>query len=130
MVAHVAGLERLGNAYFVLLGVGAANTAVSAYYYLRIVRAMLLEEDATPSVTCGVCGSGTVLLTLLSVLIVAAGIIWNPITKEADRAAATFTSLKVRVKPSDIPDRTEPAKKLPPPVAPGKGANNKKDPAT
>ncbi|HVL15716.1 MAG TPA: hypothetical protein VM529_24300, partial [Gemmata sp.] len=38
-----AGRANLGAFFYVLLGVGALNTALSAYYYLRVVRAMLLE---------------------------------------------------------------------------------------
>ena len=42
--ATAAGHANLGTAFYVLLCVGVVNTAVSAYYYLKIVRAMLLEE--------------------------------------------------------------------------------------
>ena len=41
--ASASGPPGLGAVFYVLLAVGAVNTAVSAYYYLKVARAMLLE---------------------------------------------------------------------------------------
>ena len=93
---------------------------------------MLLDDDATPTLSCSTCPTGGAFLTLLAALLLAAGIVWNPITAATDRAAAPFSSLQYKVKASDVPVRTEPAKKLPPPVANpggGKKGNPKKGPA-
>jgi NADH-quinone oxidoreductase subunit N len=128
--AREAGHTRLGNAYFALLIVGAVNTAASAYYYLRVVRAMLLEDDANPGATCTVCGSAGVFLTLLAALLVAAGVIWNPIEQAAQRAAAPFATKMSKLAPPQ-PDpnaaKKEPAGKAAPKKG-GKGANPKKGP--
>jgi NADH-quinone oxidoreductase subunit N len=134
--AHDAGHARLGNGYFALLLVGAVNTAASAYYYLRVVRAMLLEDDANPGTACTVCGSGGAFLTLLAALLIAAGVVWNPISNAAERAAAPFATLASRPKPTIEPNT--PLGKGPPNVVQpgggnkqgggGKGANPKKGP--
>jgi NADH-quinone oxidoreductase subunit N len=119
-----AGFTRLGTAYYVLLGVGAVNTAISAYYYLRVVRAMLLEEDPAPQMSCSVCAGGTIYLSFLAAMLFVAGIVWNPITQATDRAAATFTPLKVR---DPIQDVGPAPKGVAPPAAniPGKGGGPK-----
>jgi NADH-quinone oxidoreductase subunit N len=43
-VLNVAATPQGGTAYYLLAIAAAVNTAVSAYYYLRIVKAMYLER--------------------------------------------------------------------------------------
>ncbi|HEY1186513.1 MAG TPA: NADH-quinone oxidoreductase subunit N, partial [Gemmata sp.] len=88
--ASASGPPALGTLFFVLLGVGAVNTAVSAYYYLKVARAMLLDdpEAGTPPVKCS-AGAGLLLVALVAVL-VAGGVVWNPLMGETARAAGAF----------------------------------------
>jgi NADH-quinone oxidoreductase subunit N len=88
-VATGSGHASLGTAFYVLLGVGAVNTAVSAYYYLKIGRAMLLDEptDPTPIKTSPAAASYLVVLTLA---LFALGILWNPLMDAAKHAAGAF----------------------------------------
>lgn len=79
----------VGTAFFVLLGVGAVNTAVSAYYYLKIVRAMLLEEPVSGEPQASAPGAALFLVALVAFL-VAAGVLWDPLMTEAIRAAGAF----------------------------------------
>jgi NADH-quinone oxidoreductase subunit N len=88
--ATAAGHANLGTAFYVLLGVGAVNTAVSAYYYLKVVRAMVLESPEGAPAVRGPGAAAVGYLTLLAALLVAAGVVWNPLTRTADRAAASF----------------------------------------
>ena len=68
-----AASANLGTFYAVLLGIGALNTAMSAYYYLRIVILMYMV-DGEPEVhrarmlswTAGVSAVGTVVLTIFA----------------------------------------------------------------
>lgn len=83
--ATAGGHAGLGNALFVLLAVAAVNTAVSAYFYLKVVRAMLLDDGEATPVTAGT-GAGT-LLVVLAAGLVALGVIWNPLVGVCDRAA-------------------------------------------
>lgn len=79
----------LGTVFYVLLGVGAVNTAVSAYYYLKIARAMLLEEpDTTTAIPLS--PTATLFLVTLCAFLVAAGVLWDPLLGETLRAASAF----------------------------------------
>jgi NADH-quinone oxidoreductase subunit N len=79
----------LGWYYFGLLAVAALNTALSAGYYLRVIRAMTLD-DPTDETPIRVPFGGQVLIGLLTALVLAAGILWDPLTKAADQAAKSF----------------------------------------
>ncbi|HYH65772.1 MAG TPA: NADH-quinone oxidoreductase subunit N [Urbifossiella sp.] len=79
----------LGTAFGVFLAVGAVNTAVSAVYYLKVVRAMVLDESPdSPAVATG--GPATLLLAVLAAGVVALGVVWNPLTTAADAAATSI----------------------------------------
>ena len=89
--ATVAGKGSLGITFYVFLAVGAVNTAVSAYYYLRVVRAMLLDEPESPGIAIPGLGAGAWLyLVGLAALLVAAGVVWNPLTTAATHATDIF----------------------------------------
>src|SRR4051812_2999675 len=78
-----------GPLFFVFLGVGAVNTAVSAYYYLKVVRAMLLDEPDTDTFTPVAPAAGLFLVALVAFLF-AAGVVWDPLVAETARAASAF----------------------------------------
>lgn len=89
--ATASGPPGLGAVFYVLLGVGAVNTAVSAYYYLKIARAMLLDDpDAgAPDVkTSPVAG---LFLVALVAFLFAAGLVWDPLMAETTRAVTAFS---------------------------------------
>ena len=90
--ATASGPPGLGVLFYVLLGVGAVNTAVSAYYYLKVVRTMLLEEpDGTASREPEASALPTTLfLVALVAFLVAAGVVWDPLMAETTRAASAF----------------------------------------
>jgi NADH-quinone oxidoreductase subunit N len=88
--ATASGPPGLGAVFYVLLVVGAVNTAVSAYYYLKVARAMLLEEpegDATPVTLSPRAG---LFLVALVALLFAAGVLWDPLMAETGRAVSAF----------------------------------------
>jgi NADH-quinone oxidoreductase subunit N len=86
-------LERAngpGGTWYVLLAIiGALNTAVSLYYYARIVRAMFLDA---PRVRTPVEPrmSQQVMLAAFSALVLVFGIWWNPIVSWSQRSLAMF----------------------------------------
>ena len=87
------GRVPLGVTCYVLLGVAVVNTAVSAGYYLRVVRAAVLDEPAgewrKPNE-----GGGLVLMGL-AVATVALGIAWTPLLELTTRAAdSLFAGLR------------------------------------
>jgi NADH-quinone oxidoreductase subunit N len=86
--ATADGPPGLGAMFYVLFAVGAINTAVSAYYYLKVARAMLLEDPAggpQPSAL-----PAALFLTGLVAFLFAAGVVWNPLMDETMRAASAF----------------------------------------
>lgn len=87
--ATAAGQANLGTTFYVLLGIAAVNTAASAYYYLKVVRMMLLEEpqSAGPVIHSPVA---SLYLIVLAAALFAAGIVWNPLTDLTTRSVAGF----------------------------------------
>jgi NADH-quinone oxidoreductase subunit N len=82
--------ELLAWYFFGLLAVAAINTAISAGYYLRVIRAMTLDDppaDAGP-IRVPICGQ--ILIAVLTGLVLAVGILWDPLTRTADQAAKSF----------------------------------------
>lgn len=89
--AMTAGQTNLGTVFYVLFAVGAVNTAVSAYYYLRVARMMLLEDP--PSVGAAmpaISPAASLYLLALAAALFAAGLVWNPLIDLTGRAVATF----------------------------------------
>jgi NADH-quinone oxidoreductase subunit N len=89
--ATAGGPPGVGRVFYVLLGVGAVNTVVSAYYYLRVVRAMLLDEPDTVT-PLPLSLPGALFLVALVAFLIAAGVVWDPLTGEAGRAASAFSA--------------------------------------
>jgi NADH-quinone oxidoreductase subunit N len=80
----------VGTVFYVLFAVGAVNTAVSAYYYLKVVRAMLLEDPASPEPQPSTFPASLFLVALVAFLI-AAGVVWDPLVAETTKAVSGFT---------------------------------------
>jgi len=72
------------------------NTAISAGYYLRVVRVMTLDDPVDPA-PIHVPFGGRALVTLLAVLVVVAGVFWNPLNRAAERGARAFESSPTKV---------------------------------
>jgi NADH-quinone oxidoreductase subunit N len=98
--AATTGHTNLGIVFYILLAIGAVNAAMSAYYYLKVVRAMLLDSPeiqespgkggSTPSFEIHVSAASSLYLVVLTLALFAAGIVWNPIMKVTDRAAESL----------------------------------------
>lgn len=89
----LAGQPALGTAFYALLGVGVVNTVISAGYYLRVLRAAGLDDpevrdEKGEPVPLGASPAAAVYVLGLAVLLVAAGVAWNPITAAAGKAVA------------------------------------------
>jgi hypothetical protein len=56
----------------------------------------VLDSPESPAAAAGKIGAGaTGYLTLLAALVVALGVVWNPLTRTADRAAASFRATTI-----------------------------------
>jgi len=84
------GFSITGQAYLmVLLVVGGLNTAISLFYYLRVVRVMTIDDPPDPlpaTLPLGQSGSGifVFLLTIPTAVLIVA---WEPISNAATAAA-------------------------------------------
>jgi NADH-quinone oxidoreductase subunit N len=73
-----------------LLVVAGINTVLSAAYYLKILRVMILDsppEDVQPTRTSA---GSALFVSVLAGLVIAAGVLWNPLTKAATRGVEPF----------------------------------------
>lgn len=75
---YSAELPWLGTCFYVLLAVGVINTALSAGYYLRLMRVMSLDEP-TNSAPLGEQLAGRVYVMVLALALLVLGIWWNPL---------------------------------------------------
>lgn len=84
-----AALMRDGNFWhYVLALIGVINSAISLYYYARIIKAMFLEEPVTkPAGRLAVPAVYFVLAVLLVVPVILLGIYWAPLMRLAEMAA-------------------------------------------
>jgi NADH-quinone oxidoreductase subunit N len=94
MFLFYALFERIGlpggNWYAALALVGAVNTAVSLYYYARIIRAMFIDPayEAAPEVRAGL--GQQALLAGFSAFILVFGVWWDPIVNWTARSLELF----------------------------------------
>jgi NADH-quinone oxidoreductase subunit N len=84
-----AALLRAESPFFYVVAlIGVVNSAVSLYYYARVVKAMYLEqaEGEAPALPLSVAHAA--FLTLLAVPTIVLGLWWAPLAEAAERAAA------------------------------------------
>ncbi|HYS08266.1 MAG TPA: proton-conducting transporter membrane subunit, partial [Myxococcales bacterium] len=81
-----AAVVQRGGFWNVLLAViGVLNSAVSLFYYARIIKAMYLEE-ATDERPLAVPAVYTGLLVALAIPVLALGLYWTPLVRWASAA--------------------------------------------
>jgi NADH-quinone oxidoreductase subunit N len=87
------GQSGLANGFYVLLAVGVVNTVVSAGYYLRVLKAAVLDESQEPTPTHGgstVRWGLSAFLLLLAAAVVILGLAWNPLMKLTSNATESM----------------------------------------
>lgn len=77
-----------GWVYFTLLGVGVVNTALSAVYYLRVLRVLVLEpaDSTTPTRPARPAPGAAALVGVFASALVVLGIVWGPLIQAADQS--------------------------------------------
>ena len=77
--------------------VAAVNTVISAAYYLRVLRVMILDAPPNGEMPAATNSKGAVaFLSLLAGLVVVAGLLWNPLTEAGKRGVAEFQQSRPR----------------------------------
>lgn len=89
--AYTGPSPWLSNLYWALLVIGGLNTAISAFYYIRVLRVMILDkppetEVAQPRVSFAAVNY----VTLLAVIVFGLGIAWNFLSEASDKGVKFF----------------------------------------
>ncbi|MHB1843867.1 MAG: NADH-quinone oxidoreductase subunit N [Deltaproteobacteria bacterium] len=82
-------LERGGGWYVALALCGAVNSAISLYYYARIVKAMILDKGATEEKVALPHTYGFLMMGSVAALVVF-GLYWNPLYRVTQLATASI----------------------------------------
>jgi NADH:ubiquinone oxidoreductase subunit 2 (subunit N) len=90
-----AGSPGLGYTMYALLVVGGLNTAISAVYYIRVLKVMVLdrsveEVEGQPPAPLPLPAGRAAYATILAVAVVALGVFWNAVTRASDRGVDRF----------------------------------------
>ena len=91
-----AGQTNYGNILFGLLLVGGLNTVLSLFYYVRVLKVMVLEKpleevEGRESTPLAVPAWQNAYVIVLSVVIVAMGLFWNQLSQaSSSRGIGTF----------------------------------------
>jgi NADH-quinone oxidoreductase subunit N len=84
-----AAVLRVGTPFFYVVAIlGVLNSAVSLYFYARVVKAMYLEQAEGQAADFGLAPSYATLLTVLAVPTVLLGIWWAPLSGVVDSASS------------------------------------------
>jgi NADH-quinone oxidoreductase subunit N len=89
------GQPRLGYWLYALLVIGGLNTVLSVVYYLKVMKVMILETtleevEGRPSPPLAAPGASVLYASLLAVVILVAGILWDPLARVSDRGVDRF----------------------------------------
>lgn len=73
-----------------LVAIGVANTLVSLFYYLRVVKTMVLDPQRAgrPAPEIGLWSNPGFFCALIAFLLVLLGVFWNPLFAQAEHAAS------------------------------------------
>ena len=77
-----------------LLIVAALNTVISAAYYLKMLRVMILDAPPEHAPPLRVAPGTTLFTTVLAGLVLLVGLAWNPLTKAATHAVSGFEAAR------------------------------------
>jgi NADH-quinone oxidoreductase subunit N len=90
-----SGETGLGFTLLALLGVGGINSVISAVYYLRVMKVMIIEgsaedlEGKAPTRMAEPAGN-VIYATLLALVVIGLGFAWNPLSDVSDKGVERF----------------------------------------
>jgi NADH-quinone oxidoreductase subunit N len=93
--------SMLSNTMFALLVIGGLNTVISAVYYVKVMKVMILDsslEDVENREPRGLAEppGAVVYATFLAVLIFGAFLLWNPLDRASQRGVQPFQEVRPR----------------------------------
>jgi NADH-quinone oxidoreductase subunit N len=97
----------LGYTMYALLVIGGINTAISAVYYIKVLRVMILDRsveqlEGEVSEPLPVPAASSFYASVLAAVIVIVGILWNPLSIASDKGTNRFLNV-----PHDSQKRAE-----------------------
>jgi NADH-quinone oxidoreductase subunit N len=92
------GLDGLGYLMYALLFIGALNSVLSLFYYVKVLKVMALEKpleevEGRPAAPVRVPLAGTVFASLMALALLVLGILWDPLAYQSDRGVGQFRQL-------------------------------------
>jgi NADH-quinone oxidoreductase subunit N len=89
------GQTELGYIMYTLLAILVLNTALSAVYYLKVIKVMILDKtieevEGRPAVPLPVPAGAAFYGTILAAMIFVIGIAWNPLAQASDEGVSRF----------------------------------------
>ncbi len=89
------GHAELGYWLYALLVIGGLNTVLSVVYYIKVLKVMILETtleevEGRPSPPLAEPGGSVLFASLLAVVILVVGILWDPLARLSDRGVDRF----------------------------------------
>jgi NADH:ubiquinone oxidoreductase subunit 2 (subunit N) len=80
---------------YALLVIGGLNTVLSVFYYVKVMKVMILDRsvedvEGRPAVPLAEPVGVRAYALLLAVLLVVAGVLWDPLVTASDKGAGRF----------------------------------------
>jgi NADH-quinone oxidoreductase subunit N len=93
----LAGQSGLGATMIALLVIGGLNTVLSVFYYLKVMKVMILEKpldeiEGREPIPLPEPVGARIYLGLLAAVLVVVGILWGPLAAESQKGASSFAS--------------------------------------
>src|SRR5262249_52826919 len=90
-----SGQAGLGYTMYALLVIGGLNTVLSVFYYLKVMKVMIIDRsvedvEGRPAVPLAEPVGVRAYALLLAVLLVVAGVLWDPLATAGDKGAGRF----------------------------------------
>jgi NADH-quinone oxidoreductase subunit N len=89
------GRPELGYVLYALLVIAGINTVLSAVYYLKVLKVMILETtldevEGRPTAPLPLSQGPAIYATLLAVVLLVAGVLWDPLATQSARGVDRF----------------------------------------
>jgi NADH-quinone oxidoreductase subunit N len=78
----------LGTMYWALLVIGGFNTVFSLFYYVKVLRVMILDRPDETTVPAPLPMTSAIYVSALAAMVLVLGVAWDRLAKTSDRGAA------------------------------------------
>jgi hypothetical protein len=105
----------LGSVYFTLLVIGGINTAFSAFYYVRVLKVMVLDRsledvEGREPAPLRVPAAATAYAGVMAAAVVGLGVAWNEVAVASEQGVQSFA----KAVPAPVTTTVAPAERVRP----------------